>query len=162
MTDNDLTAAQMAAVAEHEGADAADWAALADLLTDQGDPLARSAAHLSRIADLAAGGHRLAATLRLHLRARAAGGPIALATLAGILRAHGAPRGTTGRGWAGVYRRVRYVGHHLLAPGQRRELERLQEAVRSAGGSPSDAQGESSWLRIEALALAEADGEIPS
>jgi len=155
-----LTAAVWAATAEHEGADPADWAALADLMTDQNDPLARPAAYLSRIAVLAASGHRLAATLRRHLRVRAAGGPVALATLAGIMRAHGAPNVWASRGWAGVYRRVRYVGHYNVSPSQGRELTRLQEAVRSVGGSPYDAQHESSRLRIEALALAEANGEV--
>jgi len=154
-----LAIAVWAATAEHEGADPADWAVLADVMTDQDDPLARSAAYLSRIAALAVSGHRLAATLRHHLRARAAGGPVALATLLGVLRAHGAPADTADRGWAGVYRRVRYVGHHRLVGSQQRELERLWEATRSAGGSPSDAQDEAVRLRIEALAIAEANGE---
>lgn len=159
MTETDLTAAVWAAVAEHEGAEPADWAAMSDLLTDQGDPLARPAAYLRRVAELAASGHRLATTLRLHLRARAEGGPIGLATLYGVMQAHRAPRDTAGRGWASLHRQVRYVGHHRIAPGQRWELQLLEKAVCEAGGKPANAEDEAYRLKIEALAIAEANGE---
>ena len=159
MTATDLTAAIWAAVVEHEGADPADWAALADLLTDQGDPLARPAAYLSRVAAMAAGGHRLAAALRSHLRVRAAGGLTGLATLLGVMLAHRAPHDTEGRGWAALARRIPFFGRYNAACGDRRHL-RVEDAVRAAGGLPPAAFGEQERLRVEASALAEANGEV--
>lgn len=159
MTATDLTAAIWAAVAEHEGAEPADWAALADLLTDQGDPLARPAAYLSRVAAMAASGHRLATTLRLHLRARAEGGPVGLATLYGVMQAHLAPHDTEGRGWAALARRIPLFGRYNAACGDRRHL-RVEDAVRAAGGLPPGTFDEQERLRVGASALAEANGEV--
>ena len=148
-----------AAIAERKGADPADWAALADLLTDQGDPLARPAAYLSRVAAMAAGGHRLASALRSHLRVRAEGGLTGLATLLGVLLAYRAPHDTAGRGWAAVARRIPFFGRYNAACGDRRHL-RVEDAVRAAGGLPPGTFDEQERLRVEASALAEANGEV--